>query len=125
MLDPATALARIRIDVRQSIDSTTVIYAGQAEDLIALGCVNADMLMAGTRGRMRLTADGHRFWRQYCKRSGQYKVGFLFLPYAVAEAMPGVPRTWRGVVGPLLELTSEQRRAFEAEGGLYRERGAA
>ena len=120
-----SALARVRVQIQQFIDSTSVFYIGQAEDLLALGFVTADMLAPGKPGRTRVTADGYRFWRTHCKRTGQYKVALMWLPHEVAEAMPGVPRTWRSTVAPLLALTEQQRQAFQAEGGTYRECDAA
>lgn len=96
-----------------------------AADLIALGAATPEMLAPGRRGRMRLVAGQHRFWRQHDKRSGEDTVCYLWLPHDVAERLPGVPRTWRGVLAPMLELTDQQRQAFEAEGGKYREADAA
>lgn len=102
-----------------------VVYRGLAADLIALGAATPEMLAPGRRGRTRLTAGQHRFWRQHDKRSGEDTIRYLWLPHGVAERLPGVPRTWRSVVAPLLELTDEQRKAFNAEGGGYREADAA
>lgn len=123
--DQAAALARLEVRATiNAFDGTyDVAYRGLPVDLIGLGICDAATLAPGQRGRLRVTAAGIRFSRTSPDRQGRQRIRFHWVPAAVAESMPGVPRTWRSTVAPLLELTDEQRQAFEAEGGLYRERG--
>lgn len=93
----------------------TVTYIGEPAVLIALGVAVPAMFERATSGRQRYTPDGYKFRRRPANKSGAVYLVLIGLPIAVAESLPGVPRTCRRVVWPLLEISDELRAAFVIE----------
>lgn len=113
------ALARLEVHAKgYSIDqSYCVEYRGLPADLIGAGVCTPDLLTPAQPGRKRRTAAGHHYRRSPADWQGRQTIRLVSVPVEVAESMPGVPRTWRSLVWPLLELPPEVEAQFRAESG--------
>lgn len=85
-----------------------VSYRGTPEALLAAGAATAAMLAPGVKGRRRRTDSGHRYNRWSDRAKGRLTLGYEQLPFQFAEGvLPGVPRGWRSVILPALNLSEQ------------------
>ena len=92
-----------------------VHYRGKPADLVAAGCATGDMCAPGRKGKVRYTVAGYRFWRVSPDNKGRLWICHLDAPPTLAEQLPGVPRTWRSSVWPMLELSQDVKAEFQTE----------